>query len=141
MGQYRYSTEQIVTKLRQAEVELSRGLPVPQVCKKLGISEQTYYRCWNSFRGKVNISSCTSGEPSISWRDRAPTTVNKTSGSTTVYQSEEEEPCINAPLQRRSLSAQHQLDGAEPRLSTTRAGMMMAAHATRHTPTARQVLA
>ena len=40
----RYSTEQIVSKLRQAEVELSRGLRVPLVCKKLGISEQTYYR-------------------------------------------------------------------------------------------------
>ena len=39
----RYSTEQIVSKLRQAEVELSRGLGVPLVCKKLGISEQTYY--------------------------------------------------------------------------------------------------
>ena len=40
----RYSTEQIVSKLRQAEVELARGLRVPLVCKKLGISEQTYYR-------------------------------------------------------------------------------------------------
>ena len=33
----RYSTEQIVSKLRQAEVELGRGLRVPLVCKKLGI--------------------------------------------------------------------------------------------------------
>ncbi len=44
MPRKRYSTEQIVTKLRQAEVELGRGLRTPQVCKKLGISEQTYYR-------------------------------------------------------------------------------------------------
>ena len=43
MPRKRYSTEQIVTKLRQAEVELGRGLRVPQVCKKLGISEQ---RAW-----------------------------------------------------------------------------------------------
>ena len=35
----RYSTEQIVSKLQQAEVELRRGLRVPVVCKKLGISE------------------------------------------------------------------------------------------------------
>ena len=42
MPRKRYSTEQIVTKLRQAEVELGRGLRTPQVCKKLGISEQTY---------------------------------------------------------------------------------------------------
>ncbi len=33
MPRKRYSTEQIVTKLRQAEVELSRGLRTPQVCK------------------------------------------------------------------------------------------------------------
>ena len=39
----RYSTEQIVSKLRQAEVELARGLRTPAMCKKLGISEQTYY--------------------------------------------------------------------------------------------------
>ena len=38
-----YSTEQIVTKLRQAEVEFGRGLRTPPVCKTLGISEQTYY--------------------------------------------------------------------------------------------------
>jgi len=42
MPRKRYSTEQIVMKLRQAEVELGRGLRTPQVCKKLGISEQTY---------------------------------------------------------------------------------------------------
>ena len=51
MPRTRYSTEQIVTKLRQAEVELSRGLRTPQVCKKLGISEQTYYRCARSTAG------------------------------------------------------------------------------------------
>ena len=39
MPRKRYSTEQIVTKLRQAEVALGRGLRTPQVCKKLGISE------------------------------------------------------------------------------------------------------
>ena len=39
----RYSTDQIVSKLWQAEVELGRGLRVPQMCKKLGSSEQTYY--------------------------------------------------------------------------------------------------
>ena len=31
----RYSTEQIVSKLRQAEEELSRGLRTPAMCKKL----------------------------------------------------------------------------------------------------------
>ena len=50
----RYSTEQIVSKLRQAEVELSRGLRVPLVCKKLGISEQAYYR-WRKEYGGLRL--------------------------------------------------------------------------------------
>ena len=50
----RYSTEQIVSKLRQAEVELSRGLRVPLVCKKLGISEQTYDR-WRKEYGGLRL--------------------------------------------------------------------------------------
>ena len=51
MPRKRYSTEQIITKLRQAEVELGRGLHVPQVCKKLNISEQTYYRWRREYGG------------------------------------------------------------------------------------------
>ena len=54
MPRKRYSTEQIITKLRQAEVELSRGLRTPQVCKKLGISEQTYYR-WRKEDGGLRL--------------------------------------------------------------------------------------
>ena len=55
MPRTRYSTEQIVTKLRQAEVELGRGLrPPPQVCKKLGISEQTYDR-WRKEYGGLRL--------------------------------------------------------------------------------------
>ena len=51
MPRKRYSTEQIVTKLRQAEVELGRGLRTPQVCKKLGIREQTSYRWRKEYGG------------------------------------------------------------------------------------------
>jgi len=40
----RHRAGQIVAKLRQADVELGKGLKVPEVCKALGISEQTYYR-------------------------------------------------------------------------------------------------
>ena len=50
----RYSTEQIVTKLRQAEVELGLSLRTPQVCKKLGVSEQPYYR-WRQEYGGVRL--------------------------------------------------------------------------------------
>ncbi len=54
MPRKRYSTEQIITKLRQAEVELSRGLRTPQVCKRVGISEQTYYR-WRQEYGGLRL--------------------------------------------------------------------------------------
>ena len=40
----RYSTEQIVAKLREAEKLQGQGSSIPGVCKKLGISEQTFYR-------------------------------------------------------------------------------------------------
>ena len=51
MPRKRFNTEQIITKLRQAEVELSRGLRAPQVCKKLGVSEQTYDRWRKEYGG------------------------------------------------------------------------------------------
>ena len=54
MPRKRFSTEQIITKLRQAEVELSRGLRAPQVCKKLGVSEQTYSR-WRKEYGGLRL--------------------------------------------------------------------------------------
>jgi transposase-like protein len=54
MPRTRYSTEQIVTKRRQAEVALGRGLRTPQVCKQLGVSEQTYYR-WRKEYGGLRL--------------------------------------------------------------------------------------
>ncbi len=47
----RHSAEQIVSKLRQADVELGKGQKVPQVCRQLGISEQTYYRWRTKYGG------------------------------------------------------------------------------------------
>jgi len=41
-----------VAKLRQADVDLGKGLKVPEVCKALGISEQTYYR-WRTKYGRM----------------------------------------------------------------------------------------
>jgi putative transposase len=40
----RYSVEQIVAKLRQAEKLQAEGLTIPQACKRIGISDQTFYR-------------------------------------------------------------------------------------------------
>ena len=50
----RYSVEQIVRKLREAEVEISRGQTVGQVCRKLGVSENTYYR-WRKEYGGLKL--------------------------------------------------------------------------------------
>jgi transposase-like protein len=46
--------EQIIAKLREAEVELSRGRKVPEVCRKVGVTEQTYYR-WKKEYGGLRI--------------------------------------------------------------------------------------
>lgn len=40
----RFSVEQIVAKLRESEKHQAQGLTIPQSCKRLGISEQTFYR-------------------------------------------------------------------------------------------------
>jgi len=47
----KHSPEQIVAKLRHADVALGKGLKVPEVCKQLGISEQTYYRWRTKYGG------------------------------------------------------------------------------------------
>jgi len=40
----RFSVEQIIAKLREAEKLQAEGLTIPQTCKKLQISDQTFYR-------------------------------------------------------------------------------------------------
>jgi len=50
----RHTAEQIVAKLRQAEVELTKGQSIAQVSKHLGITEQTYYR-WRKEYGGLRL--------------------------------------------------------------------------------------
>ena len=45
MAQKRHRVDQIISKLRRADVELVKGKKVPEVCKLIGIAEQTYYQC------------------------------------------------------------------------------------------------
>jgi hypothetical protein len=40
----RFTTEQIVAKLREAEKLQAQGLSIPALCKRLQISDQTFYR-------------------------------------------------------------------------------------------------
>ena len=54
MGKIKYSTEQIIGKLREAEVMQSQGSTVDQICKQLGITNQTYYR-WRKEYGGIRV--------------------------------------------------------------------------------------
>ena len=51
MPQKRHGVDQIIAKLRRADVELGKGNKVPDVCKTLDISEQTYYRWRQKYGG------------------------------------------------------------------------------------------
>ena len=51
MPQKRHTVDQIVSKLRKAYVELGKGKMVPEVCKLLEITEQTYYRWRQKYGG------------------------------------------------------------------------------------------
>jgi len=54
MPKKRHSPEQIVRKLREAEVELARGATVKDVCRKLQVTENTYYR-WRKEYGGLQV--------------------------------------------------------------------------------------
>jgi len=49
-----YSPEQIINKLREAEILLSRGSTTAEASRKIGVTEQTYYR-WRREYGGMRI--------------------------------------------------------------------------------------
>ena len=51
MPQKRHTVDQIVAKLRKADVELGKGKKVPEICKLLKVTEQTYYRWRQKYGG------------------------------------------------------------------------------------------
>jgi putative transposase len=55
MKRKRHSVEQIIGKLREAEVLLSQGRTVKEVSHGLGVTEQTYYR-WRKEYGGLKVS-------------------------------------------------------------------------------------
>ena len=54
MGRKRYQAEQIISKLREAEVFLAKGDTVGQVARRLEVTEQTYYR-WRKEYGGLTV--------------------------------------------------------------------------------------
>lgn len=51
MPRKRYSVEQIINHLREADVWLAQGRSVAEVCRHIGISEQSYYRWRREYGG------------------------------------------------------------------------------------------
>jgi transposase-like protein len=54
MGGKRHTPEQITAKLLEVQGFLDQGGTIAQTCKKLGISEQTFYR-WRNEYGGANV--------------------------------------------------------------------------------------
>ena len=54
MPRKRYKTEEIIGKLREAEVILAKGGTVPKACKQIGVTEQTFYR-WRKEYGGLRL--------------------------------------------------------------------------------------
>jgi transposase-like protein len=54
MPRKRFTPEQIITKLRKAEVLLSKEMKVGEVCRQLDVSENTYYR-WRKEYGGLDV--------------------------------------------------------------------------------------
>jgi transposase-like protein len=54
MPRKRFAAEEIINKLREAEVRLAKGETMAQVCKQIGVVEQTFYR-WRRAYGGLRI--------------------------------------------------------------------------------------
>ncbi len=54
MARKRYMAEEIIGHLRTLEIEIGKGLAVVEACRKLGITEQTYYR-WKKEYGGLRV--------------------------------------------------------------------------------------
>jgi transposase-like protein len=72
MKKKRYTPEQIIEKLREAEVRLSKGESVGKTCRSIGVSEQTYYR-WRREYNTIRPHS------SLGYRPPAPETIQPSS--------------------------------------------------------------
>ena len=54
MPRKRPTVEQIINHLREADVLLAQGETVANVCRRIGVSEQTYYR-WRKEYGGLKV--------------------------------------------------------------------------------------
>ena len=54
MGRKRHTPEEVIQHLRTVEIELGRGVSSEEACRKVGITEQTYYR-WKKEYGGLRV--------------------------------------------------------------------------------------
>ncbi len=54
MARKRFTVEQIINHLREADVLLAQGQTVGEVCRRIGVSEQSYYR-WRKEYGGLKV--------------------------------------------------------------------------------------
>jgi transposase-like protein len=54
MARKNFTAEQIIKKLREAEVLVNQGKRVEEICRKLGVSDVTYYR-WRKEYGGMQV--------------------------------------------------------------------------------------
>jgi len=54
MPRKRFTVEQIISHLREAEVLLAQGKTVREICRRIGVSEQSYYR-WRREYGGLKV--------------------------------------------------------------------------------------
>ena len=54
MARKTYTPEQIINKLREAEIHINQGIPIAEASRKIGITQQTYYR-WRKEYGGLRI--------------------------------------------------------------------------------------
>ena len=54
MKRKRHSPEEVINKLREAEILIQKGQEVPQACRQIGVTAQTYYR-WRKEYGGMRV--------------------------------------------------------------------------------------
>jgi transposase-like protein len=54
MSKKRHTAEQIITKLREADVMQSKGQSIAEACRQLGVTETTYYK-WRKEYGGLQV--------------------------------------------------------------------------------------
>ena len=54
MAKKRHTPEQVINKLREAEVSIAEGSTVAEAARRIGVTEQTFYR-WRSEYGGLRI--------------------------------------------------------------------------------------